>query len=254
MAKETSETITDPSSKAGNGWKGILFNLCFIIYYYFTYHWVINESEIVNSYGLSSTILFSKTLGWVVLISLIAEPFAIFYKLNYENYNIKRPALSLPKFFLVIMFISRFFVRIVFFIAALESAGIEVENGGAGATVVGAFIFISELVFAFTITDKEFVGKIRPTILREVFTRFVLLNMLVLFAFLFNLLFTPLLKEEGQHVLWMLTIGFLLFTSIYLPNTMLQFYSDWRASKTVLQKALYILSFFVAFLSIILFG
>lgn len=254
MENEITASANTAPAKTINGWIGIIFNICFILYYYFTYRWVIDESEIINSYGLSSPILYSKTLGWMILISLIAEPFAIFYKLSYEHYNIKGPALRLPRFFLVIVFISRFFIRIVFFLAALESVGITVENGGIGAAIVGTFVFSGELVFAFAVTNKEFVGKIKPTPIKQVLTSFVLLNMLAVFAFLFNPFFAELLRDDNKSVLWKVMIGLLLFIAIYFPNTMVQFYSDWRASGTVLQKCLYILSFFIGFLSIILFG
>lgn len=254
MENKITEATSTPPAGTGNGWRGILFNICFILYYYFTYRWVVDETEIINSYGLSSPVLFSKTLGWIVLISLIAEPFAIFYKLSYENYRVKGPALPVPRFFVVIMFISRFFIRIVLFIAALESVGIELERGGTGAIVTATFIFVGELVFAFSITNKDFVGKVKPALSREIFTRFVLLNMLVLFAFLFNPFFAVLLKDNNGSVIWKIVVALLLFFVTYLPNTMVQFYSDWRASKTLLQKWLYALSFFVAFLSVLLFG
>jgi hypothetical protein len=254
MENKTVETKNTAHAKTSNGWRGILFNICFILYYYLTYRWVVDEAQIINTYGLSSPILFPKTLGWIILISLIAEPFAVFYKLSYENYHLKGAPLKLPKVFLVIMFIARFFVRIVFFLAALESVGLEVEHGGAGAGLTGTFVFVAELVFIFAITDKEFTGKVKPTLIKQVLTAFVLLNMLAIFAFLFTPFFAAILKDDSRSALWKISIGLLLFIGIYLPNTMVQFYSDWRASQTSLQKSLYILSFFIAYLSVILFG
>ena len=241
-----------PQNTAG-GWKGIIFNLCFILYYYFTYHLVVDESYTVNSYGLSSALLFSTTLAWIVLISLIAEPFAIFYKLSYENYNIQGRALQLPGFFLFVMVVSRFFVRLVFFIAALESVGLQLENGGTGAAIVGTFILVGELIFVFSITDKGFVGKIKPALRKELFTRFILLNMLVLFTFLFRTDFAGLVTDGDRSQVWKVLIALLLFIAVYLPNTMVQFYGDWRAAKTITQKWLYILSLGFAFLTIILY-
>jgi hypothetical protein len=253
MENVTVETVTASKGLIGGGWKGIIFNLCFILYYYFTYKLVVDESYTVNSYGLSSSLLFSKTLGCIVLISLIAEPFAIFYKLGYENFNTKGRPLRLPGFFLFIMVVSRFFVRLVFFIAALESVGLQFENGGTGAAITGTFVLVGELIFIFAITDKGFVGKIKPTLRKELFIRFILLNMLVLFTFLFRLDFATLATDGDRSTLAKVLIGLLLFIVVYLPNTMVQFYGDWRAAKTMIQKCLYILSLGVAFLSIILF-
>ena len=136
-----------PQSDAG-GWKGVIFNICFLLYYYFTYHLIIKESYTVDSYGLSSPLLFSTTLALIVLLSLITEPFAIFYKLSYENYSVKGRPLKLPGFFLFIMVASRFFVRLVFFIAALESLNINPANGSTGAIIVGTFIFVMENKYA----------------------------------------------------------------------------------------------------------
>lgn len=254
MENEAIENETAATANTGNGWHGVIFNICFILYYYFTYLLVLEESTIEDSYGIGSPILFSSTLGWIILISLVTEPFAIFYKLSYENYSIKGPALYLPRVFLVIMFISRFFIRVVLFIAALQSSGIELENGGVGAGLVATFVFVAELVFAFTITNKDFVGEIKPTRFKEIFTRFILLNMLVLFTFLFKTLFVSLITSGDKGLLLEILTGLLIFITVYLPNTMIQFYSDWRASKTPVQKCLYILSLGIAFSSIILFG
>lgn len=253
MGNEPVETVTASTGITRDGWKGIIFNCCFILYYYFVYRLVVDESYTVNSYGLSSALLFSTTLGWIVLISLITEPFAIFYKLSYEHYNVEGRALSLPGFFIFIMVVSRFFVRLVFFIAALESVGLQVEYGGTGAVIIATFVLVGELSFVFSITDKSFVGKIKPTLRKELFTRFILLNMLVLFTFLFETHFADLVTEGDRSPVGKLLVALILFIAVYLPNTMVQFYGDWRATKTIKQKWLYILSLVIAFLSIILF-
>ncbi|MEP7236343.1 MAG: hypothetical protein ABI685_00695 [Ferruginibacter sp.] len=247
------ETVTASTGLIKGGWKGILFNTCFILYYYLTYHLVASETHETDSYGLGAPILFSTTLALIIFISLIAEPFAIMYKIGYENYNVKGRAFHLPGLFLFVMVASRFFVRVIFFMAAVESLGIHLKNGGVGAGIIATFVFVGELVLVFSITDKSFVGRIKPTLRKELFTRFILLNMLVLFTFFFKTTFLPVLTEDNPGVTYKILMGLLLFLAIYLPNTIVQVYGDWRASTTIIQKCLYILSLAVAFFSIILF-
>lgn len=199
MENETVEMVTPSTGITRDGWKGIIFNLCFILYY-FVYCLVVDESYTVNSYGPSSALLFSTTPGWVVLISLITEPFAIFYKLSYEHYNIEGRALPSPGFFIFVLVVSRFFVRLVFFIAALESVGLQLEYGGTGAAIAGTFVLVGELIFVFSITDKSFVGKIKPTLHKALFTRFILLHMLVLFSFLIKTHFAELVTEGDRSL------------------------------------------------------
>jgi hypothetical protein len=244
----------DPATtRLKNGWKGVVFNICFILYYYFTYQLVAAESHTVNSYGLSSPLLFTKSLGWLVLLSLVAEPFAIFYKFSYDQYHTEGHGLRLPGFYIFILFVARFFIRVVFFIAALESIGIDAVDEGTGAGLVATFVFVAELVFVFAITDKTFVGKIKPTLRKEIATRFILLNILVLFTYLFKTMFVEELINVDQSTTRKVLIGLLLFFGLYLPNTMVQFYADWRAARSPVQKSIYILSLILAFISILLF-
>lgn len=243
-----------PVTTARNsGWKGIVFNICFILYYYFTYQLVADESHTVNSYGLSSPLLFTKLLGWLVLLSLVAEPFAIFYKFSYDQYHIEGRGIRLPGFYIFILFVARFFIRVVFFIAALESVGMNAVGEGTGAGLVATFVFVSELVFAFAITDKTFIGKIKPTVRKEIATRFILLNILVLFTYLFKTMFVEELIDVDQSATRKILVGLLLFFGLYLPNTMVQFYADWRAARSPFQKIMYLLSLVVAFVSILLY-
>jgi len=253
MKDKTAEQPNAATTLRNSGWKGVLFNICFILYYYFTYQLVAEESHTVNSYGLSSPLLFSKLLGWLVLLSLVAEPFAIFYKFSYEHYTTEGEGLRLPGFYIFILFVARFFVRVVFFIAALESVGIDAVGEGTGAGLVATFVFVSELVFAFAITDKTFVGKIKPTLRKEIVTRFILLNILVLFTYLFKTMFVEEAIDADQSVTRKVLMGLLLFFGLYLPNTMVQFYADWRAARSPIQKSIYILSLVLAFISILLF-
>ena len=253
MDNKAVETAYINSQNRNGGWKGLIFNICFMGYYYLLYQLMINETTFVQSYGLSSSILFSKTLALIILVSLLSEPFAIFYKLSYENYSIKGRALQLPGFYLFIMVVARFFVRLIFVIALLESLNMEFENGSAGAMLIATLLLVIEIVFVIAIADKGFVGKVRPTLAREIFTRFILLNMLVFFTFLFRSLFADMFKGDEHGITWKIMIGLVLFVIMYLPNTMVQFYGDWRAAKTTIQRLLYIFSLAVAFLSIILF-
>lgn len=250
---KTTETENQPAQQSTGGWKGVIFNICFMLYYYLLYHLLLDETTYVDSYGLSSSILFSKTLALIILLSLLCEPFAIFYKLSYENYSVEGRALRLPGFYLFVMVVARFFVRLVFVIALLESLNMEVGDGSTGAILIATLLVVMEIAFAFAITDKSFVGKVKPRLRKEIFTRFILLNMLVFFTFLFRYLFRDMFKGDEHSLTWKILIGLVLFITIYLPNTMVQFYGDWRASKTVMQKCLYILSLVLAFLSIILF-
>lgn len=254
MDDKAVETGSITSQNNNGSWRGIIFNLCFIGYYYLLYQLMLNETTFVQSYGLSSGILFTKTLALIILISLLSEPFAIFYKLSYENYNVKGRALQLPGLYLFIMAVARFFVRLIFVIALLESLEMEVENGSAGAMLITTLLLVIEIVFVLAIADKGLVGKVRPTFFREIFTRFILLNMLVFFTFLFSSLFADLFKSNEHGITWKILIALVLFFTMYLPNTMVQFYGDWRAAKTVLQKCLYVLTLSAAFISIILFG
>ena len=253
MDNKVVETGYTTAQNSNGGWKGIIFNFCFMGYYYLLYQLMINETAFVQSYGLGSSILFSKTLALIILVSLLSEPFAIFYKLSYENYSVKGHALQLPGLYLFTMVVARFFVRLIFVIALLESLNMEFENGSAGAMLITSLLLVIEIVFVIAIADKGFVGKVRPTLAREIFTRFILLNMLVFFTFLFRSLFADIFKGDEHGITWKILIGLVLFVIMYLPNTMVQFYGDWRASKTLLQKCLYIISLFIAFLSITLF-
>jgi hypothetical protein len=252
-ANKATETENQPEPQNTGGWKGTIFNICFTLYYYLVYKLMIDETTFVQSYGIGSGILFSKTLALIILLSLLSEPFAIFYKLNYENYSVKGRALRLPGFYLFIMLVSRFFVRLIFVIALLESLNMEVKNGGTGAMLIATLLLVIEIVFVIAIADKSFVGKVRPALAREIFTRFILLNMLVFFTFLFRSLFGYIFKGHEHSLMWKIVIGLVLFLTMYLPNTMVQFYADWRAAKTPMQKSLYLLSLGAVFLGIILF-
>lgn len=141
MDDKAVETGNITPQNSNGSWKGIIFNSCFMLYYYLLYKLMIDETTFVQSYGLSSSILFSKTLALIILVSLLSEPFAIFYKLSYENYSVKGRALRLPGFYLFIMVVARFFVRLIFVIALLESLNMEVKNGSTGAMLIATLLF-----------------------------------------------------------------------------------------------------------------
>ena len=244
------------TTQPGGNVYGAIFNLVFSLYYYVVYHLLHDQVHIVVDYKWRSPIHIPLPLAIVILIMLLAEPFAAWYKIAYENYKSNHKIeFRLPGLYAFIVVVCRILVRIILIMAALEACGILPQDGSVMAYIILIFVFLEEVFLVFMLNDTTGVI-LKPSKSKEIMIRLVLINILALFTFMFHEMFLKefvIIKDvyTQKDILMNCLVCSLLFFFVYLPNVIIEFYSDWIDQKTWRYKILYIASVIFVYLTII---
>ncbi len=244
------------TTQSGGNAYGAIFNLAFGLYYYFVYHLLHDQVHIAVDYERRSPIHIPVPLAIVILIMLLAEPFAAWYKIAYENYKSNhKTKFRLPGLYVFIVVACRLLVRMFLIMAALEACGILPQDGSVMAYIILTFVFLEEVFLVAMLTDTTDLI-LKPSRSKEIMIRLVLINILALFTFMFHEMFVKefvIIKNvyTQKDIFMNFLICTLLFFFVYLPNVIIEFYSDWIDQKTWKYKILYIASVLFVYLTIL---
>ena len=181
-----------------------------------------------------------KPMAVLAIVFFLVEPLAIWYKTGIENH--RRESKDRFRFGgwvgAACIILSRAVFRTVYIAIAIKSLAPELWIGAVAFGLAFASI-VKECHTMYLIWKSK--AK-KPKLVPEILAQFILVNQMVLFV----LFFTSMIGGGTDYFQWGVLQGvfyyFVFFLFLFIPNRIVEYYSDFIDLKTPNQKFYYFLS------------